>query len=135
MILDRLRSDGIMEELWYGSHKARWLLIPLSWLYRIVVSCRRMAFISGLLPVRRVSVPVIVVGNITVGGTGKTPLILWLTFHLMDLGFRPGIISRGYGGTGKPQQVRPDSNPLLVGDEPVLLARNTGIYFGIQEVL
>lgn len=127
MILDRLRSAGVPEELWYGGHKAMWFLIPISWLYRMIVSCRRLAFASGLLPVRRVAVPVIVVGNITVGGTGKTPLILWLTSHLRKLGFRPGIISRGYGGTGKPQQVRPDSNPLLVGDEPVLLARNSGV--------
>ena len=127
MSFEILRSDGVAEELWYGSHKARWLLIPVSFLFRIIASLRRLAFMSGLLPVRRVAVPVIIVGNITVGGTGKTPLILWLSGYLKAQGFRPGIISRGYGGSGKPQQVRPDSNPLLVGDEAVLLARNTGV--------
>lgn len=129
MIFNKLRSDGIPEELWYGAHQplSLRLLIPVSWLYRIAVATRRLAFASGLLPVRRVAAPVIIVGNISVGGTGKTPLILWLTAFLKTQGFRPGIISRGYGGTGNPQQVRPDSNPKLVGDEPVLLARNTHV--------
>lgn len=73
-------------------------------------------------------VPVIVVGNITAGGTGKTPLIAWLAARLREQGYRPGIIARGYGGRARhwPQQVRPDSDPRTVGDEPVLLARRTG---------
>jgi len=129
MIFSNLCCGRFFVELWYGRHKAVWLLIPISWLDRIVVSLRRLAFVSGLLPVRRVAIPVMVVGNITVGGTGKTPLIIWLTGYLKAQGYRPGIISRGYGGagSGKPQQVRPDSNPALVGDEPVLIARNTGV--------
>lgn len=82
---------------------------------------------SGIIPVQRVRVPVLVVGNITVGGTGKTPLVIWLTRFLKDKGYSPGIISRGYGGQNnrRPQQVRADSNPSLVGDEPVLLAKRT----------
>ncbi len=83
---------------------------------------------AGVLPVQNVSVPVIVVGNITVGGTGKTPLIIWLAEYFKSKGMQPGIISRGYGGTTRhwPQQVRVDSNPALVGDEPVLIAQRTG---------
>lgn len=131
MILEKLRSSRFPEEIWYGEHKTflLLLLIPVSWLYKIIVSLRSMAYVTGLLPVRRVAIPVIVVGNITVGGTGKTPLILWLTGFLKARGYRPGIISRGYGGSGQqmPQQVRPDSNPFQVGDEPVLIARNTGV--------
>ncbi len=91
------------------------------------VSIRRVAYLSGILPVQNVPVPVIVVGNITVGGTGKTPLIIWLGEYLKERGMKPGFISRGYGGKSRkwPQQVRSDSNPLLVGDEPVLIAQRT----------
>ena len=89
---------------------------------------RRMGYASGLLPVQQVAVPVIIIGNITVGGTGKTPLVIWVADYLKKNNFHPGIISRGYGGMARhwPQQVRPDSNPGMVGDEPVLIARRTG---------
>lgn len=71
--------------------------------------------------------PVVVVGNITVGGSGKTPLVLWLAENLRSFGFQPGIISRGYGGKNCAQtEVMPDSDPFMVGDEPVLLARKSG---------
>lgn len=80
-----------------------------------------------LLPVERLPVPVVVVGNITVGGSGKTPLVLWLAEKLRRLGFQPGIISRGYGGKNWAQtEVMPGADPLLVGDEPVLLAKRSG---------
>lgn len=74
----------------------------------------------------RLEVPVIIVGNITAGGSGKTPLVTALISLLKEKGYKPGIISRGYGGKASvwPQQVRPDSDPVMVGDEPVLLARN-----------
>lgn len=77
--------------------------------------------------VKRVSVPVIVVGNLTVGGTGKTPMIIWLAGFLKERGYTPGIVSRGYGGTARhwPQQVRPDTDPVVVGDEPVIISRRT----------
>ena len=72
-------------------------------------------------------VPVIVVGNLTVGGTGKTPLVIWLAEELAQRGLRVGIVSRGYGGRARtwPQAVDSDSDPRLVGDEPVILARAT----------
>jgi tetraacyldisaccharide 4'-kinase len=82
----------------------------------------------GLFETTRLQVPVVVVGNITVGGTGKTPLVSWLAGHLRQAGYRPGIVSRGYGGNAKtwPRAVTPDSDPAEVGDEPVLLARRAG---------
>ena len=122
-------TDDFLEDIWYRKHFAVWFLLPFSWLYKACVFIRRLAFASGFLPVQRVAIPVIVAGNISIGGTGKTPLIIWLTHFLESNGFRPGIISRGYGGTGSriPQQVRPDSNPTLVGDEPVLISRNTKV--------
>lgn len=104
------------------------LLIPLSWLYGLVAALRRQAYRRGLLPTVRLPVPVVVVGNITAGGSGKTPLVIWLARQLVASGWRPGIISRGYGGQGR--QARPvdaASDPALVGDEPVLIVRATGL--------
>jgi tetraacyldisaccharide 4'-kinase len=102
-------------------------LLPLSWLYGLAIALRRGAYRFGILRTRRFAVPLIVVGNITVGGTGKTPLVIWLAQYLRAKGLRPGIVSRGYGGRAKhwPQQVRPDSDPAAVGDEAVLLAGRT----------
>jgi tetraacyldisaccharide 4'-kinase len=121
-------SPEFLERLWYGQHPLSVFLAPAGWLYGNFIRLRGAAYSAGILPKRRVEVPVIVVGNITVGGTGKTPLIIWLAGLLRQQGHRPGIISRGYGAdTGKrPQQVRMDSNPYLVGDEPVLIAQRTG---------
>lgn len=114
-----------LESHWYRTTPLTLLLLPLSWLFCAVALCRRWAYRVGLLKTVRLPVPVIVVGNISVGGTGKTPLVAWLVVLLRKEGYRPGIISRGYGGgaTHWPQQVRPDSDPAMVGDEAVLLAR------------
>jgi tetraacyldisaccharide 4'-kinase len=102
------------------------LLTPLSWLFSAVVALRRVLYKAGVLRSERLRVPVIVVGNISVGGTGKTPLVLWLAAQLHNSGLRPGIISRGYGGTNKsPRAVQPGSNAAQCGDEPVLLARHS----------
>ncbi len=102
-------------------------LLPFSGLFWLLSSLRRAAYRAGLLRVRRFPVPVLVVGNISVGGTGKTPLVIWLVEHLKSLGLRPGVVARGYGGRAShwPQQVRPDSDPVMVGDEPVLIASRT----------
>ena len=109
---------------WYSS-KTSILLLPLEWLFRLLVVLRRLAFRVGLMPSYAVAVPVIVVGNISVGGTGKTPLVVWLVSLLQKAGYRPGIVTRGYGGKAErwPQQVRADSDPVMVGDEPVMLAQ------------
>ena len=119
--------NNILQKIWYEDHPLYLLLLPLSWIYVLGTTIRQFLYNSGLLPTRQVDIPVIIIGNITVGGTGKTPLIIWLADYLKQSGFKPGIISRGYGGRAKkwPQQVRPDSNPSQVGDEPVLLAQRT----------
>lgn len=100
------------------------LLLPLSLLFQMLTSLRRSLYRSGLLKSQRVSVSVIIVGNIFVGGTGKTPLTIWLVQALRAAGFRPGVISRGYGRKDKmPLEVHPNSNTAKVGDEPFLIAQ------------
>lgn len=103
------------------------VLLPLSVLFGLVVALRRVLYRVGLLRAFRLAAPVIVIGNISVGGTGKTPLVLWLADYLRQQGYHPGIVSRGYGG-GAPGAVAVDvrSDPALVGDEPLLLARKSG---------
>jgi len=118
--------------MWLAAHWDRFtpvsaLLSPLSLLFRTAVALRRTAYAAGIAAVHRLPVPVIVVGNVTAGGTGKTPAVLWLAHHLREHGYRPGIVSRGYGGTqASPRHVTPDSDPYAFGDEPVLLARRSG---------
>ena len=114
----------MLERLWYGPSWLSVPLLPFSLLYGTAFLVRRWAYRRGLRKTHHFPVPVIVVGNITAGGTGKTPLVIWLAEHLKKLGYRPGIVSRGYGGKASrwPQQVRPDSDPVVVGDEAVLLA-------------
>jgi len=104
------------------------LLVPLSVLFGLAIVVRRALYGLRLLPVTRVGVPVVVIGNITVGGSGKTPLVLWVVQHLRAAGLRPGIVSRGHGGRiasrrEPPGEVNFGSDPASVGDEPLLLAR------------
>lgn len=115
------------QRVWYGGGASYLLLMPLSAIYWIVITLRRLAFTSRLLAVQKVDVPVVVVGNLTAGGTGKTPATLWLAKALRDRGFKPGIVSRGYGGSksSSPMRVDAASDPAVVGDEPVLLARRS----------
>src|SRR5262245_36972983 len=103
------------------------ILTPASVVFGAVTAARRAAYRACVSAISRVPGPVIVVGNITVGGTGKTPLVLWLAQYLRSRGRTPGIVSRGYGGhEGAPRRVLADSDPLVVGDEAVLLARRSG---------
>lgn len=128
-----MRSYGIAERLpglWYRPRFALALapLLPFSWLFRLLVWTRRSLYRCGILPAYRLPVPVIVIGNLTVGGSGKTPLVLWLVEGLRELGWRPGIISRGYGGSaGGVHAVALNAAPAVVGDEPLLLARRSGV--------
>lgn len=113
---------------WYQQHSLLALLLsPLSLLYRSVMALRYLAYQRGWFPITRVSKPVVVVGNLTVGGTGKTPVIIELVKQLQALGYRPGVISRGYGGKppSLPFCVRPDSSAAQAGDEPILIAQKT----------
>jgi tetraacyldisaccharide 4'-kinase len=114
-------------QTWYGpTRRGAWLL-PLSWVFAGVAWLRRGLYAAGLLGTYRCSRPVIVVGNVTVGGTGKTPLVVWLVERLRERGFRPGVVSRGYSGGGRgPRRVRSGDSPRDVGDEPALIARRTG---------
>jgi tetraacyldisaccharide 4'-kinase len=115
-----------LERHWYRRSPVSALLLPVALLYCGLVMLRRAGYRLGLLPSVRLPAPVVVVGNLTVGGTGKTPLVIWLAQLLRAHGYRPGIVTRGYGGQASswPQTVRADSNPVMVGDEPVLLARS-----------
>lgn len=123
-------ADQFLQRLWY-QRKPRWLLVlllPLSLLFAIVAAGRRAAYRSGLLRSVRVGRPVIVVGNISVGGTGKTPFVIWLAALLQAQGKHIGIILRGYGGSSSqwPRDVFADTSSDDVGDEAVLLAARTG---------
>ena len=100
------------------------ILFPVSLLFRLLVALRRALYRSRILPSYKLPVPVIVVGNISVGGTGKTPLTLALAQQLIDRGWHPLIVSRGYGGGAQqPRQVDADSAAQQVGDEPLLMAQ------------
>lgn len=104
------------------------LLFPLSLVFGAVVRLRRTAFALGIARRERLPVPVIVVGNFTVGGTGKTPLVLWLLRCLRAEGYRPGVISRGYGGDASGVRAVPvPADPATFGDEPSLLAIRSGV--------
>jgi tetraacyldisaccharide 4'-kinase len=112
---------------WYTSTPAPWFLRPLSRLFGLVARLRRRAQ-QARAREQRLPAPVVVVGNIAVGGTGKTPFVIWLVERLREWGWRPGVISRGYGGAARrwPQPVDAGSDPALVGDEPALIAQRTG---------
>jgi len=111
---------------WYTKRPIAWLK-PLSLLFGLLSKTRRKLYNSGKKKVYRANVPLIVVGNITIGGTGKTPLIVYLSRQLIEHGFRPGIVSRGYGSKAPeyPYHVKADSPVAFSGDEALLIARNT----------
>ncbi|TAK78180.1 MAG: tetraacyldisaccharide 4'-kinase, partial [Gammaproteobacteria bacterium] len=114
------------------------ILLPFSWLFRGCIFIRRQLYRLGFLKTHRFNVPVIIVGNITVGGTGKTPFVIWLAHYLIAQGYRPGIVSRGVGGKRqiKPYRVKQEDAATEVGDEAVLLAQraNCPLVIGIDRV-
>jgi tetraacyldisaccharide 4'-kinase len=116
-----------LHRVWYEDGRFGWLLLPLSGLYWLVIVIRKYLYDRGILASNRAAAPVVVVGNITAGGTGKTPTVIWLVDELQKRGFTPGIVSRGYGGShsGSSMRVEADSKAAIVGDEPVLLARRS----------
>lgn len=116
-----MRSN--IETMWYGHRGPVWMA-PLSGLYGLVMGFRNFLYRIGLRHRIKVGVPVVVVGNLTVGGTGKTPLVAWLSTHLAAVGMRVAVVSRGYGGRARGvTRVTLHSRPSEVGDEPLLLAR------------
>ncbi|MBW0146521.1 tetraacyldisaccharide 4'-kinase [Marinobacter arenosus] len=119
--------SSLIDRLWYGKGRPLRFLAPLSWIYQAVAASRRRKaweFRNEVVPV-----PVVVVGNITAGGTGKSPLTALLVTEFRAAGWRPVVLSRGYGGNSAqyPLLVDGHSDPAQAGDEPVMLARTTGV--------
>lgn len=117
-----------LNEIWYQGAPAPWWLTPLSAMYGAVSGLRRFAYAKRLRRPQPLTRPVIVIGNVSVGGTGKTPLVCWLAVHLADQGFRPGVVTRGYGGSSRRAQlVQGSDDANSVGDEALVLARRTRV--------
>ena len=115
-----------LQQAWQRKGWTACLLWPVSLLYRALLAARRWAYRSGWYPTHRLPVPVVVVGNVVVGGAGKTPTVIALVRQLQAWGWQPGVISRGHGRhSAQCRQVHPDSDSAEVGDEPLLLARAT----------
>lgn len=121
-------SDRLLDA-WYKGHPALTLLRPLESLYRRVVQGKRDRFLTGQGEIYRAPVPVVVVGNITIGGTGKTPLILWMIEHCQRRGLRVGVVSRGYGAKppSLPWRVTAEQSAAEAGDEPLLIVQRSGV--------
>ncbi len=121
--------EALIRQAWKNKNALFYLvLVPLSWLFSGVTALRRLAYRIGLLRAYALPVPVIVVGNINMGGSGKTPVVIWLVEQLKKHGYHPGVISRGYGANDNTQALSVDttSSVAAVGDEPLLIARRTG---------
>ncbi|MGO2367577.1 tetraacyldisaccharide 4'-kinase [Serratia grimesii] len=118
----------MIERIWSGSSLIYLLLLPLSWLYGLVSSLIRLSYRCGLRKSWRAPVPVVVVGNLTAGGNGKTPMVIWLVEQLQQRGYRAGVVSRGYGGKAEayPLLLNADTTTQQAGDEPVLIYQRTG---------
>lgn len=117
-----------LQRAWLRRGALACLLWPLSLVFGALAALRRGAYHAGLLERRRVAAPVIVVGSVVVGGSGKTPVVMAVVEHLRARGLAPGVISRGYGrGTQDCREVRPASEAHEVGDEPLLIARACGV--------
>jgi len=116
------------DKLWYGKSKWAYLLWPLSLIYYFIIVLRKWCYRNGIRSSTRFSPVVIVVGNITVGGTGKSPMVAYLAQRLLSQGLRVGLVSRGYRGQADswPQLVTVDSSALQVGDEALMLVKQTG---------
>lgn len=116
----------ILERAWYQGRLWVWLLLPFSLLFWLISRLRRQAYQWGWLAAKDVPVPVIIIGNISVGGNGKTPLVIYLAKWLQQQGYCPGVLSRGYGGKNAsyPMTVETDSSTAIAGDEPVLMRQH-----------
>jgi len=116
-----------LERVWYGGQPPGIVLRLLASAYGALAALRRALFRGGLLRRVRLPLPVLVVGNLGVGGAGKTPLTIALVEALRARGWRPGVVSRGYGGSAAgPQRVTAGADPAAVGDEPCLIVARTG---------
>ena len=121
------KQSGFLENSWYRKSNWLFLLWPISLITRFMSSRKRKRYLMGTLKTWKPDVPIIVVGNIVIGGTGKTPLVIWLAKSLLKLGYKPGIVSRGYGGRAKQYPLLVNSTTPVTdsGDEPYIIATNT----------
>lgn len=126
----------MIERIWSGESPLWRLLLPLSWLYGLVSGGIRLCYQMGLKRAWRAPVPVVVVGNLTAGGNGKTPVVIWLVERLQQRGLRVGVVSRGYGGKAAsyPLLLCPDTSTEQAGDEPVLIYQRTGVPVAVSPV-
>lgn len=133
--MTRHRSDWLTRS-WLQRGALAWLLRPVAAVYQGLVAIRRAAYARGWLAQQRLPVPVVVIGNVVVGGAGKTPTVVAVVQHLQRQGHHPGVISRGYGRDDPEQvrEVRPDTPANLSGDEPALIRQATGapVFVGRQ---
>ncbi|MGV3344844.1 tetraacyldisaccharide 4'-kinase [Enterobacteriaceae bacterium LUAb1] len=119
----------MIERIWSGRSPGYLLLLPLSFLYGFISSCIRFSYQRGWRKRWKAPVPVVVVGNLTAGGNGKTPVVIWLVEQLQARGLRVGVVSRGYGGKSPhyPLFLTESMTPDIAGDEPVLIYQRTGV--------
>lgn len=126
----------MIAKIWSGESPLWLLLLPLSWLYGLVSGLIRLCYQIGLKKAWRAPCPVVVVGNLTAGGNGKTPVVIWLVEQLQRQGIRVGVVSRGYGGKAEsyPLLLDADSTTAQAGDEPVLIYQRTGAPVAVSPV-
>ncbi|CAH6635590.1 tetraacyldisaccharide 4'-kinase [Pseudocitrobacter vendiensis] len=126
----------MIARIWSGESPLWLLLLPLSWLYGLVSGLIRLSYKLGLKKAWRAPVPVVVVGNLTAGGNGKTPVVIWLVEQLQQQGIRVGVVSRGYGGKAEtyPLLLDPEITTAQAGDEPVLIFQRTGAPVAVSPV-
>ncbi len=126
----------MIARIWSGESPLWLVLLPLSWLYGLVSGAIRFAYRIGLKRAWRAPVPVVVVGNLTAGGNGKTPVVIWLVEQLQQRGIRVGVVSRGYGGKAEryPLLLEPATTTDQAGDEPVLIYQRTGAPVAVSPV-
>ncbi|WP_312997694.1 tetraacyldisaccharide 4'-kinase [Leclercia sp.] len=126
----------MIARIWSGESPLWLLLLPLSWLYGLVSGLIRLSYTVGLKRAWRAPVPVVVVGNLTAGGNGKTPVVIWLVEQLTQRGIRVGVVSRGYGGKAEryPLLLTAQTTTAEAGDEPVLIFQRTGAPVAVSPV-
>lgn len=126
----------MIAKIWSGESPLWLLLLPLSWLYGLVSGLIRLCYQIGLKKAWRAPCPVVVVGNLTAGGNGKTPVVIWLVEQLQRQGIRVGVVSRGYGGKARnyPLLLDADTTTAQAGDEPVLIYQRTGAPVAVSPV-
>ncbi|MCC3701127.1 tetraacyldisaccharide 4'-kinase [Rouxiella badensis] len=126
----------MIARIWSGQSALYLLLLPLSWLYGLITLVLRFSYKKGWKKSWRAPVPVVIVGNLTAGGNGKTPVVIWLVEQLQQRGLRVGVVSRGYGGKAEsyPLILDEGTSTAQAGDEPVLIFQRTGAPVAVSPV-